>query len=955
MKITSHETDHFIKTSNKPMTKVVMIALAALCWVPLSRAADGPVKMLVTMSTTGTVECYDPATGRHEGTVIRGLSRPMGLALGDGKDLFVTQAQTGRPGSVKRYDLETGRFVDDFLPPLKGGAPGAFEQGASLVFHAGDLFVASYHDGRVLRFDGETGAYIDMAAKVEGGALIQFAIRGDVLYVADFKGHAVQRLDLQTGKSIETIPAPRRVFGVALDGRERLFFSPDINEVHRWDGEKSSIIADLSDGAFVANYLSAGPDGNIYISTALDTIVAVSADRNGKDSPARIIKGGAEMRGPAQVVFTNQPVALLPPLGKPTALPASRQVVDVKPTAGAAAKAVFRMEADLESATLPVLSWDTEGGPRAEVNLLHAPVRLTAHPPGGSGEIQAKAALDDAGTLDCVLEGNDEAAVRWQTRIVDGRLQMTFSGKGKALADWDGMELVFPFDPLATATTVIAEDWDDSDTASLPFIINAADFGQLYVTCKEHPDLRAHFEGNRSERWINLTFRLPVPKDGESYTLDFSPLALPVPAGLSDSARWEQNRRAWFGMLQFNARWGYRDESWGNRAGIWANNVISDAVSSVLYMLADHSLLVPELAPGVRVAPMLRRTVDFWLDTKMTPEGEIFYYERRTGSMDANPSTLIGAWAYVEATNDLDWLRNRIGKLELAASYTDGRDLDGDGLVESKQSGNSGTFSFGDTAWDTFSSGHKNAMVNLLTYRAWCGMADLEDRLGRPEKKAYYLRRAAEIQAAFEKTFYNPETGWLGWWRSEDEMLHDLHSDLITGMAVMYGVITPERGREMFDRYWQELEKVGFRRFDLGLPLTIKPVPWQDYHLYKTPEGTTQHWQQYLNGGCCVTNTYFSLIAMSMVGQGKRSDDILNAMLKRQNDGAFPNGGGFQNGIVNRGGEGAEFMDWEGRPCGYEGYLIYSYSFTQALLQREAAFRNLIYRPMLEARKSIIK
>jgi len=36
-------------------------------------------------------------------------------------------------------------------------------------------------------------------------------------------------------------------------------------------------------------------------------------------------------------------------------------------------------------------------------------------------------------------------------------------------------------------------------------------------------------------------------------------------------------------------------------------------------------------------------------------------------------------------------------------------------------------------------------------------------------------------------------------------------------------------------------------------------------------------------------------------------------------------------------------------------YLIYSYSFTQALLQREAAFRKPIYRPMLEARKSTIK
>ena len=251
-----------------PMTKLITTALAVVCMAPVARAADGPEKMLVAMSTAGTVECYDPATGRHEGTVIRGLSRPMGLALGKGNDLFVTEAQTGRSGSVKRYDLETGRFVDDFLPPLKADATGAFEQGASLVFDGGDLFVASYHDGRVLRFDGKTGAFIDVAAKVEAGALIQFAIHGGVLYVADFKGHAVQRMDLKTGRALGSIPAPRGVFGVALDGRERLFFSPDINEVHRWEGTKSSIIADLSDGAFVANYLSAGPDGNIYISTA---------------------------------------------------------------------------------------------------------------------------------------------------------------------------------------------------------------------------------------------------------------------------------------------------------------------------------------------------------------------------------------------------------------------------------------------------------------------------------------------------------------------------------------------------------------------------------------------------------------------------------------------------------------------------------------------------------------
>ena len=44
----------------------------------------------------------------------------------------------------------------------------------------------------------------------------------------------------------------------------------------------------------------------------------------------------------------------------------------------------------------------------------------------------------------------------------------------------------------------------------------------------------------------------------------------------------------------------------------------------------------------------------------------------------------------------------------------------------------------------------------------------------------------------------------------------------------------------------------------------------------------------------------------------------------------------------------------EGTPNGYEGYFIY-FSFTQALLQREAAFRKLIYRPMLEAQEPTAK
>jgi hypothetical protein len=182
-----------------------------------------------------------------------------------------------------------------------------------------------------------------------------------------------------------------------------------------------------------------------------------------------------------------------------------------------------------------------------------------------------------------------------------------------------------------------------------------------------------------------------------------------------------------------------------------------------------------------------------------------------------------------------------------------------------------------------------------------------------------------------------------------------MNSDVITSMAVTHGLVTPQCGGEMLDRYWHELEKAGFNRFDLGLPLTIKPVPWKDYHLYQTPTGTTDNWQKYLNGGCWATNTYFPLIAMYMSGRAERADMILNAMLERQNKAVFPNGGSFQNGIVNRPDEGAESMDWQGKPNGYEGYLIYSFSFTQALLMREEGFRRQVYGPILGALETTSK
>ena len=62
----------------------------------------------------------------------------------------------------------------------------------------------------------------------------------------------------------------------------------------------------------------------------------------------------------------------------------------------------------------------------------------------------------------------------------------------------------------------------------------------------------------------------------------------------------------------------------------------------------------------------------------------------------------------------------------------------------------------------------------------------------------------------------------------------------------------------------------------------------------------------------------------------------------------FPNGGSSQNGVVNAHLHGAEFYAWDGKTCGYEGHLTYSYSFLQTVLLREPSFRTRLYHPLHE-------
>ncbi len=368
--------------------------------------------------------------------------------------------------------------------------------------------------------------------------------------------------------------------------------------------------------------------------------------------------------------------------------------------------------------------------------------------------------------------------------------------------------MIFAFDLDLCSVTVISGLWTEKGHPVLPAVISVPDHGEVQVRCLEHPGLEGTWQGSRSAKYADFILEMPAP-ESSGVTLEFLPVQLPAPAGLADTCQWSAVRRGWCNFLQVHAECGRERADKESPAGVWTNNVISNPVSSVLFLLADHVLLLPELAPGISLTPLLRRTVEYWITLEIAPDGRIYYFENGEWVwpvMDSNPAVLIGAWAYAEASGDDRWLEENITRLEHVAGYIRQQDTDKDGLIESEQTGNSGSHKRPDSGWDTF---------------------------GR----------------------------WL-------------------------------------------------------------------------------------NGGCCVSNTSWFLMGGYASGRKERADRILDAMIRRQEEGVFPNGGGFQNGVVDMMPFGAEFFEWDGKPSGYEGHLVYSWSFLQCVLLREPGFLKRILRPI---------
>jgi hypothetical protein len=635
---------------------------------------------------------------------------------------------------------------------------------------------------------------------------------------------------------------------------------------------------------------------------------------------------------------------------KSTASDESAPVATNPPAVPGNANPAVRIVADAATPQLAFLGVDTERGERVAHNILRAPIHLLLR-----GDAGATTPLDE---LPCVVE-HDDWSVRYRIKVADdvtlvwkistgqGQFRMSFHKLGAGKSRFTGVDLVLPLEPKTCATSIISGQWFKNEEFALPAILSAPDLGQLYVNSHDNIKVDGSFVGERGSFFgrpnsLDLTFRVGLTTDRGGW-IDFSPLVLPTPKGI-DQKLWRQARRGWFNMFQLSSHWQRPGNARGAPAGIIANNVLSDPVSSLLWFHGDQALLLPELAPGVRATDVLRHTIEFWLNEAVEPDGQVWYVAgQKYQMMDANPAVLIAAWCYVEATGDHKWAEKNLPRLELIADYLAGRDIDHDGLCESVQSGNAGANAFpGDTSIDTIFSGHKNAWVNALVFRAWRCLADIETKLHRSAVADRYRALSDKLRTAYAPRFFDPSTGKLAWWISADGKVHDYGSVLVASYAVEYGLLDQAQSRAVINGMWKQIDAVKYGRFDIGLPLNLVAVPPAE----QCNPGGPDAFGHYCNGGVFPQFAVNTMTASWRVGQTDRADKMLDAMLKRQDHGVFPNGGGFQCGITDKMGTGPEIYDWNGATTGYEGHCVRDCSFVMGLLLRDPDIRAKVYRPI---------
>lgn len=167
-----------------------------------------------------------------------------GACVGSSRPAVAQELLVGswRNHSIRRYDLDTGEYLGDFVAPGSGGlnVPDGMDWGPD-----GNLYVSSSESNAILKFDGDDGQLLGefsteglrkpghlkfgpdgmlYVTNKEAGEVLRFDVdtadrevfvsgvrepvgllwNDGLLYVSEFSGNAIQRFDAETGDKFDT-------------------------------------------------------------------------------------------------------------------------------------------------------------------------------------------------------------------------------------------------------------------------------------------------------------------------------------------------------------------------------------------------------------------------------------------------------------------------------------------------------------------------------------------------------------------------------------------------------------------------------------------------------------------------------------------------------------------------------------------------------------------------------
>lgn len=284
-------------------------------------------------------------------------------------------------------------------------------------------------------------------------------------------------------------------------------------------------------------------------------------------------------------------------------------------------------------------------------------------------------------------------------------------------------------------------------------------------------------------------------------------------------------------------------------------------------------------------------------------------------------AALRGLGDYLHRHADAAWFKKYRSAILHRIDAAHGRDLDGDGLIESPyRTGVSGTGQWSTCWYDVISFGWKDALANAILYGALIELAAALRRFDATARAAQLAAWAATLRQNYRAAFWNDATGWLAGWRCKENRLHDYAFLAVNGAAVCAGLLDPTDARAVMERLLEEAARVGLPDAALGLPGNLRSIA--DTDLADIMQGYPLGYYQ--NGGRTHAQSRHFVMALYRVGLKAEADRLLERLCV-----------GFAEARVFGGNQsGVDWRYWDDRPCGYEGLLTDQFGVLEAVFAR---------------------